>query len=115
MQKFASRRSSSICAASTRVRGSCPQARGSQHSSTVILFSVRVPVLSEQITFTQPMVSAAIIFFTRAFSRESLITERESETATMVGRPSGTAATISTMLVTKASMTCSISSVPARA
>ena len=56
---------------------------------------------------TQPMVSQAIIFLTRAFSRDILMMLRARETATMVGRPSGTAATMRTMLVMKASDTVS--------
>ena len=55
----------------------------------------------------QPTVSQAIIFFTRAFSRDILIMFNASDTATMVGRPSGTAATIRTILVIKASDTVS--------
>lgn len=61
-------------------------------------FSVSVPVLSEQMTLMQPMVSQATIFLTRAFCRAMRAMLMESEMATMVGRPSGTAATMSTML-----------------
>ena len=63
----------------------------------VILFSVKVPVLSVQIIFTEPIVSQAIIFFTRAFCFDILITFIARDTATIVGSPSGTAATRSTM------------------
>ena len=69
----------------------------------VILFSVNVPVLSEHITFTLPIVSQATIFLTKAFCLAILIIFIERETATIVGKPSGTEATIKTMLVIKAS------------
>ena len=52
-----------------------------------------VPVLSEQITLTAPVVSVAIIFLISAFSFASFIIFSANETATMVGNPSGTAAT----------------------
>ena len=77
----------------------------SKYSRTVILFSVSVPVLSEQITLMHPIVSEAIIFFTSAFCLESLIIFTDRETATMVGSPSGTAATMRTIDVTNASRT----------
>ena len=60
----------------------------------------------------QPMVSEAIIFLTSAFCFESLMMLIERETATMVGSPSGTAATIRTMLVIKASVIASSEIVP---
>ena len=55
-------------------------------SVTVIRFSVSVPVLSEQMTLTQPMVSQATSFFTNAFFFDILMTLMASETATIVGR-----------------------------
>ena len=64
-------------------------------------FSVRVPVLSEQMTLMHPTVSLATIFLTSAFSRAMRAMLMEREMATMVGSPSGTAATISTMLAMK--------------
>ena len=64
---------------------------------TAILFSVKVPVLSEHITLTHPIVSEAIIFLTSAFCFDSLIMLTDNDTATIVGSPSGTAATISTI------------------
>ena len=67
-------------------------------SVTVILFSVSVPVLSEQMTFMQPTVSQATSFLTSAFCFDILIIFIAKVTATIVGRPSGTAATMSTML-----------------
>ena len=81
-------------------------------SVTVMRFSVSVPVLSEQMTFIAPIVSQAAIFLTRALCFDILIIFIASETATMVGSPSGTAATISTMLVMKASETVSSEAVP---
>ena len=67
-------------------------------SVTVILFSVSVPVLSEQMTFMQPTVSQATSFLTSAFCFDIFMMFIASVTATIVGRPSGTAATMSTML-----------------
>ena len=60
-------------------------------------FSVSVPVLSEQITLMQPTVSQATIFLTSAFCFAMRAMLMEREIATMVGNPSGTAATISTI------------------
>ena len=77
------------------------------NSPTVILFSVSVPVLSEHITLMHPTVSHATIFLTSAFCLAIFITLSASDTATMVGSPSGTDATISTMLVMNTSCTLS--------
>ena len=60
---------------------------------TVILFSVRVPVLSEHIMLTEPKVSTAASFLTIAFSFIILWTPRARTIATIAGRPSGIAAT----------------------
>ena len=76
-------------------------------------FSVRVPVLSEQMTLMQPIVSQAIIFLTSAFCRAMRAMLMEREMATMVGKPSGTAATISTMLAMNASEMVSKEALPA--
>ena len=54
-------------------------------------------------TLTDPIVSQAIIFFTRAFCLESFITLIASEAATIVDKPSGTAATIRAIADIKAS------------
>lgn len=75
-------------------------------------FSVSVPVLSEQMTLIQPMVSQAIIFLTSAFCFAMRAILMDREIATMVGRPSGTAATISTMLVMKILLTLSKDAAP---
>ena len=48
-------------------------------------------------TLIQPLVSQATIFLTSAFCFAILAMLMEREIATMVGKPSGTAATISTM------------------
>lgn len=64
------------------------------------MFCVKVPILSEQITLIQPMVSEAIISLTKAFCLDSLMILMERKTATIVGSPYGTAATIKTILVT---------------
>ena len=66
---------------------------GVQMDCTVILFWVRVPVLSEQMTLAQPRVSTAGSFFTMAPRAASRCTPRASTMVTMAGRPSGMAAT----------------------
>lgn len=60
---------------------------------TVIEFSVRVPVLSEQIWVAPPMVSEEAIFLTRLLSFCILALEKLSEIVTASGRPSGMATT----------------------
>ena len=62
-------------------------------STTVILFCVSVPVLSEQITCVQPSVSTAVRRRITAFSRDIFVTPMESTTVTTVASPSGMAAT----------------------
>ena len=64
-------------------------------SVTVILFCVRVPVLSEQITAAQPSVSTAGSFFTTALRDAISRTPLESIMVTIAGSPSGMAATAS--------------------
>ena len=67
---------------------------GKSHTCcTVILFWVRVPVLSEQTTPAQPRVSTAGSFFTMAFRPASRWMPRARTMVTMAGRPSGMAAT----------------------
>ena len=68
-------------------------------------FSVRVPVLSEQINVTQPIVSEATMRFTRAFCFAIRSTLTARLIATMVGKPSGTHATTSTIAAINASPT----------
>ena len=62
-------------------------------STTVILFWVRVPVLSEQITWVQPSVSTAVRRRITALRRLMRVTPMLSTTVTTVARPSGMAAT----------------------
>ena len=61
--------------------------------TTVILFWVSVPVLSEQITCAQPSVSTAVSFRITAFRFDILVTPMESTIVTTAASPSGIAAT----------------------
>src|SRR5512133_2660647 len=60
---------------------------------TVILFCVKVPVLSEQIIFREPRVSTADSFLMMAFFFERVVTPIARTTATIAASPSGMAAT----------------------
>ncbi len=62
-------------------------------STTVILFWVRVPVLSEQMTCVQPSVSTAVSLRMTALRLDILVTPMESTMVTTVASPSGMAAT----------------------
>ena len=64
------------------------------NSTTVILFSVKVPVLSLQILSAPPIVSQASRCLTRLFSFLIFPTEKARHRVTARGRPSGTATTI---------------------
>lgn len=75
---------------------------------TVISFLVIVPVLSEQITLTQPRVSTVGNFLMIAFLLAILITPRANVTVTTIGKPSGIAATAK--LLEKALLELSLSS-----
>ena len=68
---------------------------------TVILFSVKVPVLSVQITVTAPIVSHACNFLTRLllFNIRRMFSAKLKVTA--IGSPSGTAITISVTAIMK--------------
>jgi hypothetical protein len=69
--------------------------------STRILFCVSVPVLSEQMTVAEPMVSHATSWRTSELARVIFCMARASDTVTLMGRPSGTATTMMiTMLTT---------------
>ena len=62
-------------------------------STTVILFWVSVPVLSEQMTWVQPSVSTAVSRRITAWCLLMLVTPMLSTTVTTVASPSGMAAT----------------------
>ncbi len=70
----------------------CP---GITISRDVILFSVSVPVLSEQIADVEPRVSTAGSRFTIAFRRAISRVPIDSSAVTTAGRPVGIAATAS--------------------
>jgi len=53
----------------------------------VILFIVRVPVLSEQMLFAPPIVSQAYILRTRLLSSSILLTEKANDSVTDNGKP----------------------------
>ncbi len=62
-------------------------------STTVILFWVRVPVLSEQMIWVQPSVSTAVSLRITAFRADILVTPMLSTMVTTAASPSGIAAT----------------------
>ena len=64
---------------------------------TVILFKVRVPVLSEQIWVAPPMVSEEASLRTKLLSFLIWAEEKLKEMVTASGRPSGMATTITVM------------------
>ena len=72
-------------------------------STTVILFWVSVPVLSEQITCAQPSVSTAVRRRMTALRLDMLVTPMDRTTVTTVARPSGMAATASETATMKVS------------
>ena len=73
-------------------------------SVTVILFCVRVPVLSVHITCVQPSVSTAVSFRTMAFCAAMRETPMESTIVTTAASPSGIAATASDTATMKVSI-----------
>jgi len=69
--------------------------------TTCIRFCVSVPVLSEQMTVAEPIVSHATSCRTRAFSRVMRRIARASDTVTLIGSPSGTATTMTMTMYMK--------------
>jgi len=65
------------------------------NSVTVCSFLVSVPVLSEQMTETDPRASTECSFFTIAFRFAMRNTPKANVTVVTIGRPSGMAATAS--------------------
>ena len=72
-----------------------------QRCSTVILFYVKVPVLSEQIHDVEPKVSTPSRFFTNTFFWANFLAVKVKATVTVVSKPSGTFATIIPIAKTK--------------
>ena len=90
----------------------CPNAKAhtsttpvSGHTTlfTAILFMVRVPVLSEQMTLTLPRVSTAGRDFTMAWRPAMKLTPLAKVTVIQEGRPSGMAATATPIAMLSAS------------
>ena len=73
----------------------------SRRATTCIRFCVSVPVLSEQITVAEPIVSQATSWRTSAFARVIFRIARASDTVTLIGSPSGTATTMMMTMYTK--------------
>ena len=73
--------------------------------TTVILFCVRVPVLSEQMILVQPRVSTAVSFRMIAWFLLIRVTPMESSTVTTALNPSGIAATARETAIIKVSST----------
>ena len=82
----------------------------SNTTSTVILFCVNVPVLSEHITDTEPMVSHASFLVTSALILAILFIVTARVIFIRVGSPSGTAATINATQTVNAVLIGSIDS-----
>ena len=70
-------------------------------SPTCILFCVSVPVLSVQITVTAPIVSHACSFLTRLLLLSIRLMLSARARVTAMGKPSGTAITISVTAIMK--------------
>lgn len=83
----------------------------------VILFWVRVPVLSEQIMLAPPMVSHAYSFLTKLLSFNILFTLKAKDKVTDKGKPSGIATTTTVTPIIKKfniSTKCFFSKEPAK-
>ena len=77
-------------------------------------FWVRVPVLSEQITWAQPRVSTAVRRRITALRLDIFVTPMDSTMVTTAARPSGMAATARLTAIMKVSIITSKVSLPAR-
>ena len=77
-------------------------------SATVIRFSVSVPVLSVQIHVTAPIVSEACNLRTRLFDFSILRMFSANASVTAIGKPSGTAITMSVTAIIKYFSTTSV-------
>ena len=64
---------------------------GTENSTAVILFKVRVPVLSEQIADTEPRVSTEGSSLTMAFMAARALVPMEYMVVTTAGKPVGIA------------------------
>ena len=60
-----------------------------------------MPVLSEQMTVAEPIVSQATSWRTRVLARVIFRMARASDTVTLIGSPSGTATTMTMTMYTK--------------
>jgi hypothetical protein len=65
-----------------------------QVRTTCILFCVSVPVLSEQMTVAEPIVSQATSCRTSELARVIFCMAKANDTVTLMGKPSGTATTM---------------------
>ena len=83
-----------------------------QWSTTVILFCVRVPVLSEQIIWVHPRVSTAVRRRIIAFCFDIFVTPIERTIVTTATSPSGIAATARLTASMKVLSTLSVSNLP---
>ena len=68
---------------------------------TTILFVVRVPVLSEQITVVQPKVSTLLSLRTIAYYSDIFLVPKAKQVVITAGRPSGIAATANATAILK--------------
>ena len=97
-----------------RLAARAASASSPQCSTTVILFCVSVPVLSEHITCAQPSVSTAVRRRMTALRLDMLVTPMESTTVTTAASPSGMAATARLTATMKVDSTTSKWKSPAR-
>ena len=81
-----------------------------EHLTTVIRFSVKVPVLSEQMLVTRPIVSQLAGTRTKLLSFNIRFVAKASAKVTAIGRPSGTATTTTVIDAIRKSASCPIKS-----